>query len=69
MYSSSWEHREGSRHLHSASQITSALEGEEGSMSPKSPCEQDTGSKLKSEGKDGKGSELAGNVPSVKITL
>lgn len=30
--------------------------------------EQDTGSKLKSEG-DGKGSELAGNMSSIKITL
>lgn len=35
----------------------------------KSPCEQDTGSKLKSEGEGGKGSELAGSMSSIKITL
>lgn len=69
MYSTSWDHREGTRHLHFPSQVTSALEGQEESMSKKSPCVQDTGSKLKSEGEGGKGSELAGNMASIKITL
>lgn len=69
MYLNAWDHREGTRHLHSPSQVTAALGGQEESMSKKSLCEQDTGSKLKSEGEGGKGSELAGNTASIKITL
>lgn len=60
MYPTAWEDKDGTRHLHPQYQVTPALEGQAESMSKRSPCQQDTGRKMKSEGGGGTGREVAG---------